>query len=186
MLADAFNMIALTLPGISVTYQGEEIGMSDNLDITWEETVDNKGCNCGPELYLEPDCSRDPERTPMQWDDSANAGFSVANKTWLPVNENYATLNAGEQVGKAGSHLEIYRRLVALRRDMSPTGALETFVDGEVLAFALVPTNGYPTYVTMVNFGELDAVVDLSGVFHDDFDMGYVVVAGGSGNNSEG
>ena len=44
MLADAFNMIALTLPGISVTYQGEEIGMEDNMDITWEETVDNKGC----------------------------------------------------------------------------------------------------------------------------------------------
>ena len=186
MLADAFNMIALTLPGISVTYQGEEIGMSDNMDITWEETVDNKGCNCGPELYLEPDCSRDPERTPMQWDSSANAGFSVANKTWLPVNKNYASLNVGEQMGKTESHLEIYRRLVALRRDISATGFLETFVDGEVLAFALVSTNDSPTHVTAVNFGEVDAIVDISGIFHEDFDVGHVVVAGGGGNNSEG
>ena len=184
MLADAFNMIALTLPGISVTYQGEEIGMTDNMDISWEETVDNKGCNCGPELYLEPDCSRDPERTPMQWDDSVNAGFSVADRTWLPVNENYVRLNVGEQREKADSHLEIYRRLVALRRDLSTTGEFETLVSGEVLAFATI-ADASPTHVTVINFGDMDQLVDLSGVFHSAYDIGYVVVAGAGGNNSE-
>ena len=184
MLADALNMIALTLPGISVTYQGEEIGMADNMDITWEETVDNKGCNCGPELYLEPDCSRDPERTPMQWDDSANSGFSAAERTWLPVNENYVSLNVGEQQGTADSHLEIYRRLVALRGDLSTTGEFETFVDGEVLAFATVDDQS-STHVTVINFGGIEQLVDLSGVFHEAYDMGYVVVAGAGGHNSE-
>ena len=184
MLADAFNMIALTLPGISVTYQGEEIGMEDNMDITWEETVDNKGCNCGPELYLEPDCSRDPERTPMQWDDSANAGFSTSNKTWLPVNKNYVSLNVDVQRGRADSHLEIYRRLVALRRDLSTAGDFKTFVEGELLAFALVD-DASPTHVTVVNFGDTYELVDLSGVFHDAFDIGCVVVAGAGGNNTE-
>ena len=184
MLADALNMIALTLPGIAVMYQGEEIGMEDNLDITWEETVDNKGCNCGPELYLEPDCSRDPERTPMQWDDSANAGFSTSNKTWLPVNKNYVTLNVDEQRGRADSHLEFYRRLVALQRDLSTTGEFKTFVEGEILTFAVVDDTS-PTHVTVINFGDTDQLVDLSGLFHGTFDMGYVVVAGAGGNNSE-
>ena len=177
-------MIALTLPGISVTYQGEEIGMTDNMDITWEETVDNKGCNCGPELYLEPDCSRDPERTPMQWNDSLNAGFSSAEKTWLPVNKNYISLNVEEQRGMADSHLEIYRRLVALRRNISTTGKFETFVYREVLAFAMVDDESQ-THVTVINFGDVDQIVDLSGIFHDAYDMGYIVVAGASGNNTE-
>ena len=184
MLADAFNMIALMLPGISVTYQGEEIGMTDNMDITWEETVDNKGCNCGPELYLEPSCSRDPERTPMQWDNSTNAGFSTADRTWLPVNDNYIGLNLEEQRGKADSHLEIYRRLLALRRDLSTKGEFVTYVSGEVLAFAMVDDES-PTHVTVINFGGIDQLVDLSGVFHDAYDMGCVVVAGAGGNNSE-
>ena len=52
---DAFNLIILTLPGIAVTYQGEEIGMT-NGNITFEDTVDPSGCNCGPDLYQ--NCSR--------------------------------------------------------------------------------------------------------------------------------
>ena len=52
-LIDAWNMISLTLPGVSITYQGEEIGMVNNFDITWGETVDPQGINCGEENYLE-------------------------------------------------------------------------------------------------------------------------------------
>ena len=54
MLMDAFNLITMTLPGVAVTYQGEEIGMVNN-DISYEDTVDPSGCNCGPgiiEFYL--------------------------------------------------------------------------------------------------------------------------------------
>ena len=47
MLMDAFNLITMTLPGVAVTYQGEEIGMV-NTDISYEDTVDPSGCNCGP------------------------------------------------------------------------------------------------------------------------------------------
>ena len=40
---DAFNLITLTLPGVAVTYQGEELGMVNNFDISYEETVDVSG-----------------------------------------------------------------------------------------------------------------------------------------------
>ena len=81
-LVDAFNMISLTLPGVSVTYQGEEIGMTNNFDISYEQTVDPRGVNCGEEHYNDYGCSRDPERTPFQWDDTENAGFSTGGSTW--------------------------------------------------------------------------------------------------------
>lgn len=45
---DAFNLITMTLPGVAVTYQGEEIGMT-NGEVSYQETVDPAGCNCGPD-----------------------------------------------------------------------------------------------------------------------------------------
>ena len=93
-LVDHINMLVLTLPGVSVTYQGEEIGMI-NTNITWEDTLDPAGLACGPQGYQQ--CSRDPERTPMQWSGQTNAGFSSANTTWLPVNPNYPWLNVEAQ-----------------------------------------------------------------------------------------
>ena len=62
-LVDHMNMLALMLPGLAVTYQGEELGMRDTA-ISWEDTRDPAGCACGPTGYQE--CSRDPERTPFQ------------------------------------------------------------------------------------------------------------------------
>lgn len=58
---------------------------------------------------------RDNARTPMQWDASENAGFTTGTP-WLPVNENYKEVNAAEQVGRAGSVFECYRKLIALRK----------------------------------------------------------------------
>ena len=58
---------------------------------------------------------RDNARTPMQWDASENAGFTTGTP-WLPVNENYKEINAAEQIGRAGSVFECYRRLIALRK----------------------------------------------------------------------
>jgi alpha-glucosidase len=70
-VVDILNMIIHLLPGSSVTYYGEEIGMQDTF-ISWEDTVDPAGCQAGPDRYEQ--FTRDPERTPMQWDDSKNGG----------------------------------------------------------------------------------------------------------------
>lgn len=76
-MVDSINLLTGVLPGIKVTYNGEEIGMTDTF-IRWDQTVDTRGRNLGPDYYWE--LTRDPERTPMQWDDTVSAG---EDRLWL-------------------------------------------------------------------------------------------------------
>jgi len=126
---DGFNMLSLLLPGVSVTYQGEEIGMM-NTDVSWEDTVDPAGRNCGEEHFNDIMCSRDPERTPMQWDTTENAGFSNNTKPWLPVNSNYLDgVNVQDQSEEGvDSHLRVFKQMMQLRqaRTLSETFLLST------------------------------------------------------------
>ena len=105
-------MINLLVQGTPVTYYGEEIGMTDTF-LTWEETVDPAACNTDPERYEQ--FSRDPARTPMQWNNKTGAGFSTTNNTWLPLNPNYPTLNVEAQLAADESHLKVYKEIVKLR-----------------------------------------------------------------------
>jgi len=73
-MVDGMNMLTLLLPGTAITYNGEEIGMEDTF-ISWEQTVDVAGVNAGRRKYM--NRSRDPERTPFQWDDTLNAGKEI-------------------------------------------------------------------------------------------------------------
>jgi len=68
---DLINILLQTLPGHAVTYNGEELGMTD-VFLSWEDTVDPQACNSDPDSYA--DRSRDPARTPYQWDASSMAG----------------------------------------------------------------------------------------------------------------
>lgn len=70
--SDQMTMLSMILPGIAVTYYGDEIAMVDKRDISWEDTQDPEACNAGKENYTS--VSRDPERTPFQWDTTKNAG----------------------------------------------------------------------------------------------------------------
>jgi len=69
-------MITLLLPGVGVTYNGEEIGMEDTW-ISWEDTKDPQGCNAGRDGFEK--ASRDPARTPFQWDNTTSAGTVYPN-----------------------------------------------------------------------------------------------------------
>lgn len=113
---DLFNILLQTLPGIAITYNGEEIGMTD-VHITWAETVDPAACNTNQTVY--DDYSRDPARTPFQWDDTTSAGFSTNTKTWLPVADDYATNNVKAQKVAARSHLKVFKALVELRQTIA-------------------------------------------------------------------
>lgn len=107
--AQVAAILLLTLRGTPTIYYGEEIGMRD-VAIPPDEVQDPQGLNM-PGLNL----SRDPSRTPMQWDDSAFAGFSTA-KPWLRVPYNYPRVNVKVQQLVAFSMINFYKRLIDLRQ----------------------------------------------------------------------
>ena len=113
-------MLLLTLRGTPTIYQGEEIGMAD-VSIPRDRVVDSWEINV-PGLGL----GRDPERTPMQWDASAHAGFSSV-EPWLPVGSDYRRINVTSEKADATSMLSLYRALIALRR-AEPALAIGSYV----------------------------------------------------------
>ncbi|XP_058460534.1 maltase A3-like [Malaya genurostris] len=165
---DIMNMILLSLPGISISYNGEEIGMTD-VWISYNDTVDPAACNAGPDKYQY--TTRDPERTPFQWDNSENAGFSTANKTWLPVSPTYKDVNVAIQESKTNSHLIVYEKLMHMRKSRTwQRGQLKTVVSGNVLVI-FRELKGFETFVTLVNTGDAQQILDISR-------MGYIPLVG--------
>lgn len=102
-------LLLLTLRGTPTLYYGDELGMV-NVDIPPDKLQDPQGINI-------PGTSRDPARTPMQWDASANAGFCPANvEPWLPLAPDYAQVNVAAQRDDPASMLSLVRGLLAYRR----------------------------------------------------------------------
>lgn len=152
-------MMTLTLPGVAITYNGEEIVMEDTF-ITWEQTQDPPALMAGEENYLK--FTRDPQRTPMQWSADKNAGFSVANSTWLPVNPNYETVNVEKEKYGGDTHYHVYKDLVALREsDTLKKGDLKTEVLEEDVMVIVRSRKGLPTFVTVSNFEKSIRTVNL-------------------------
>ncbi|MGA9505770.1 MAG: alpha-glucosidase, partial [Terriglobales bacterium] len=99
----------LTLRGTPIMYYGEELGMENNDPTRKEDVKDPIGIAGWPN-----EKGRDGERTPMQWNDSPNAGFSTATP-WLPVPASYKTHNVATELQDPDSVLQFYRHLLALR-----------------------------------------------------------------------
>jgi alpha-glucosidase len=100
--------LLLTLRGTPFLYYGEEIGMRD-VSLKRSEIMDPPGKYYWP-FYK----GRDGCRSPMQWDDSPNAGFSIA-KPWLPVHPNYTKRNVVAQQNDPESLFNFVKKLIALR-----------------------------------------------------------------------
>lgn len=113
----------MSLPGVPVFYYGDELGMAD-VPIPVENQFDQ----------------RDPERTPMQWDDSPHAGFT-SGTPWLPVHDDVSAVNVARQLKQPDSFLALYRRLLRFRRELEVLrkGKYETFGDEnpDVMSYAL-------------------------------------------------
>ncbi len=122
--------LMLTLRGTPFFYNGEEIGMTDlmleNIEqfydtpniIRYHTLVNELGVSPEEALNIAAQLSRDRCRTPMQWADAPNGGFSPEGvQTWLPVNPNYAQgINVASQQRSPGSLLNFYREMIHLRK----------------------------------------------------------------------
>src|SRR5690606_20682578 len=102
-------MLLLTFRGTPTLYYGDEIGMED-VEIAPEQMRDGWE-KSEPGIGL----SRDPQRTPMQWNGSRHAGFSTV-RPWLPLAPDYAVRNVAAAHADPTSILTLHRRLIALRR----------------------------------------------------------------------
>jgi alpha-glucosidase len=100
----------LCLRGTPFLYYGEELGMR-NSRVPRPRLQDPLGISTWPLPF-----GRDPERTPMQWDDSPNAGFSTA-EPWLPVNRDYRLRNVAVQKEDPGSLWNWYASLLRMRKE---------------------------------------------------------------------
>ena len=140
----------LTLKGTPFIYYGEEIGMIDG-KLKKEEICDPLGKKYWPIMV-----GRDIYRTPMQWNSDINAGFSKA-KPWLPVNQDFGTINVETEKIDINSLLNFYKRLISLRK-MHPAflrGEWIPVVEGEKNIFAYYRTCEIETVFVLLNFSKL-------------------------------
>ena len=117
--------LLLTLRGTPFMYQGQEIGMT-NFDFTCMEQIrdveSHNVYNLLKRLHIPSSLrwkiikptSRDNARTPMQWDNSPNAGFTTGTP-WIGVNGNYTRINVASQMNDPGSIRSYYKKLIVLR-----------------------------------------------------------------------
>lgn len=134
---ESAKMLATLLHGLQGTpyvYQGEELGMT-NVKFDIEDYKDIETLNLYKERlekgYAKEDImesiyvkGRDNARTPMQWDDTENAGFTTGTP-WIKVNPNYKTINAKSQTSDENSIFTYYKNLIAFRKEYP------VFVDGD-------------------------------------------------------
>lgn len=185
---DGLLTLLLTLPGVAVTYNGDEIGMLDYRDISWEDTLDPQACNTNdPENYEMK--TRDPVRTPFQWDASAYAGFKSAEgpEPWLPVHTNYETLNLAAQQAAPKSFYKLYKQLAVLKKH-------ETFLYGNFKSttvnenvFGYIRSlTGNATFAVLINFSDKEYTIDVNTLGANFESKTKIIVAGSNSKHNVG
>ena len=170
MLATCIHM----MQGTPYVYQGEELGMTNCPFNTLDNFRDLESINAFHELteqgkITEEDMmaaigykGRDNARTPMQWDDSAYAGFSTANP-WIMVNPNYTKINAKDQVNREDSVFKYYQKLIKLRHEseLIVYGTYDLILDDDKDIYAYIRTLGDEKLIVYCNFSENTREVEL-------------------------
>jgi alpha-glucosidase len=179
-LARLHAALMLTLKGTPFLYNGEEIGMTD-LIITdptklrdsmaswyYERMVDELKVDSEEAARRAGETTRDRNRTPMQWSDNPNGGFSPADvETWLPVNPNYREgINVKDQQHNPSSLLNCYKQLLRVRKH-SPA-----LIEGEYIPvhktakdyFSFIRKSAKQTVLVILNFSDTKLELDFSRV----------------------
>ena len=163
---ESAKMLAILLHGMQGTpyiYQGEELGMT-NVQYGIEEYRDIETLNLYKERleagYTKEDImhsiyakSRDNARTPMQWNDRENAGFTEG-KPWLRVNPNYREINAAKQTEDEDSIFRCYQELIRLRKKYPVfiEGRFQMLLETDENIFAYTRTDAQTQLIVVCNF----------------------------------
>lgn len=155
-----------TLKGTPFVYQGDELGMTnypfkgiedfDDIAVknAWKDYVVSNKVSSEAFLANMRKISRDNARTPMQWDDSSNGGFTTAAKPWLVVNPNFKEVNAKQSLADPNSIYRYYARMVELRK-RTPALVYGDFKDidpANTKVFAYTRILGGAGYLIVLNF----------------------------------
>ncbi|WP_416840234.1 glycoside hydrolase family 13 protein [Haloferax sp. DFSO52] len=168
----------LTLRGTPYIYQGEEIGMTNDEFGSLEEVDDPMTTGIVEDLIADGVAdsyadvadlvnyrSRDHARTPMQWDDSENAGFTTG-EPWFALNENYTEINVESSLEEEGSVWDHYQRLIDLRNDEDVLvyGEYDCLLPDDEQLYAYTRTLGDETVLVVLNWSDDTVTFDSSTV----------------------
>ncbi|HEX2968765.1 MAG TPA: alpha-amylase family glycosyl hydrolase [Bacteroidales bacterium] len=145
-------MLLLTLRGTPTMYYGDEITMRD-VPIPSDEVMDPQGKNM-PDKNL----SRDPARTPMQWDNSLNAGFT-GGTPWLRIDKRYHRYNVESEKNDQYSMLTFYKRLIDLRQReicLMAGDYVPLYSDSQLIAY-FRKMNNSPCFLIVLNLSHRPA-----------------------------
>ena len=160
------------MQGTPYVYQGEELGMCNAYFDQLEDYRDIESLNAYKELtetcgvsheemmgYLKR-ISRDNARTPMQWDDSANAGFTTGTP-WIKVNSNYPKVNAKQEVSDPDSVFSYYKKLIRLRHEneIIVYGDYELLAPEDEALFIYTRMLGTQRLMVLCNFTEKEVSI---------------------------
>jgi oligo-1,6-glucosidase len=170
MLATFLHM----MQGTPYIYQGEEIGMTNVRFPSIEYYRDIETLNMYKERVEEYDedpqkvmekiyyKGRDNARTPMQWDDSENAGFTTGTP-WISVNPNYKEINVKAALADPNSVFHYYKKLIQLRKqhDVIVYGTYDLILEDDPYIYAYTRTLGNEKLIVITNFSEKTPVFRL-------------------------
>ncbi len=179
--AKMLSVFLMTLRGTPNLLQGEELGMTNahffsTIDDIKEQQalayyklmVDERGED--PETILRRVLkkNRDHSRTPMQWTDDAGAGFTTG-KPWQRINPNKLEINAAQQENDPDSVLNLYRRMIRLRRDhpVLTLGTYEPILDDHEHIYAYLRENDEESWLVVLNFSRTPTQVELPSDLRD-------------------
>lgn len=132
--------------------------MTDHRDISFEDARDIQKGIVNSTAY--PQYTRDPQRTPFQWDDTPMAGFTTAARAWLPIHPNSNVTNLKAQQEAVRSTFKLYKSMIEFRKtsEVLKNGNFESKALGDKVYGAMRTLIGHDTIAVFINLGDATKV----------------------------
>ncbi|WP_431802924.1 glycoside hydrolase family 13 protein [Halobacillus andaensis] len=179
--ATAMAAMYFLMQGTPFIYQGQEIGMTNNPFTSIEEYDDvqaknfyttkiSEGWSVDEIMNVLEATSRDHSRTPMQWSDEEQAGFTTG-EPWLKVNPNYKEINVARQLKEEDSILSFYKQLIRLKKtyELFTYGTYDLLLPEDTQIYAYTRTYEGQTALIISNLTSDKAVFESDFTLHEDY-----------------